>query len=408
MRFLICSLASHGFVYPSIGLGKGLQERGHEVALVTGCDFAGVIARAGLERIARSRVKDGPSFEIHLWYQPLSVAIQVKHLQHAIEQFRPDVLVGQQLCLAPFLMAEHLGLPLAVLGMAAYLWPASEELLSRPARSEQEARWCWRFADQTGYFNTMRELFKMPPSEADFRNTPLLGDLFLLRSVPELEGRADELPPKVHFVGDCLWEPEDESDEALKEWLREAAASGEPVLYVQQGATFNLERFWPHLLESCAAHGRRIVASVGRMHGELDSAGLPDGVLARPHVPQAAVLPHAAGVVCAANGTACLGALRHGVPLLLFPGGGEQLDVAERCVAAGAALSADPDGLDAASFGRLLDELLERDDLRHGAGRMGDAFRAEPPFAHAVSLIDQLASTSDPVLRESSDVAATA
>ena len=400
MRYLICSLASHGFVYPAIGLGRALQARGHEVALVTGCDFSEVIESAGLRRIERSPVKDGASFEIHLWYQPLSVAIQVKHLQHAIKQFEPDVLVGQQICLSPFLMAEHLGLPLGVIGMGAYLWPACEELLTRPARTDQEARWFWRFDDQMRYYNTMRELFKLPPSDADFRHTPLLGDLFMLRSVPQLEGRADELPSKVHFVGDCLWEPEHEADDELTSWLQDAAGSGEPVLYVQQGATFTLERFWPHLMKLCEDRKLRIVAAVGRMHGELDVVSLPPGVFARPHLPQGAVLPFADGVVCAANATASLGALRHGVPLLLFPGGGEQPDVADRCVAAGAALSAQSEGLTPSSLGRLIDELLASDDLRRGAGRLRTALVAEPPFERAATLLEQLATSSKPVLRE--------
>jgi len=43
MRFLCCALASHGFVYPAIGIAQVLRQHGHEVAFVTDFTFNDIL-----------------------------------------------------------------------------------------------------------------------------------------------------------------------------------------------------------------------------------------------------------------------------------------------------------------------------------------------------------------------------
>jgi len=81
-RFLFCSLASHGFLHPLIGLARELSGRGHQVAFVTDPAFAPDLEAVGLPRIGRSATADGPSFTLPIWYQPLAAAIQVKHIEY--------------------------------------------------------------------------------------------------------------------------------------------------------------------------------------------------------------------------------------------------------------------------------------------------------------------------------------
>ena len=124
MRFLFCSLASHGFVYPAIGIAEVLRRRGHKVAFVTDLTCRDTLGQAGFARIPRGNT-DGPSFQVKHWAEPLAVAIQVKHIEYALEQFNPDVMLGQQLTLGPLIAGDRHRLPVAMLGLAAYLWPAS-------------------------------------------------------------------------------------------------------------------------------------------------------------------------------------------------------------------------------------------------------------------------------------------
>src|SRR5215475_11082014 len=121
MRFLLCSLDSPGFLYPAIGIAKSLRQRGHEVAFAADSSCFERLSREGLSRIPRGS-QDGESFQVAIWTQPVAVAIQVKHIEYALKQFDPDVLVGQQLTLGPLLAGEKWGLPVAVLGFCTYLW----------------------------------------------------------------------------------------------------------------------------------------------------------------------------------------------------------------------------------------------------------------------------------------------
>ena len=122
MKFLFCPISSHGFVYPLIGIAKALRSNGHEVAFATGDDFEFILREQGIPRISRGD-KDGPSFHIGTWAKPLSVGIQVKHIEYAINRFPADVLVTTQLALGPLIVGEMLKLPVAVLGLASYIWP---------------------------------------------------------------------------------------------------------------------------------------------------------------------------------------------------------------------------------------------------------------------------------------------
>ncbi|HEX3131110.1 MAG TPA: hypothetical protein VH394_27490, partial [Thermoanaerobaculia bacterium] len=263
MKFLFCSLATPGMLFPSIGIALALRQRGHQVAFATHAVAGATLESAGLHRIPRGD-DDGASFQIEFWGLPLSIAMQVKHVEYALQRFQPDVIVSQQLALGPLLAAERHSLPIAVVGLAAYLWPASEALLHRPPETLRERRNLWRYEETTQIYNQVRGLFGMPPREGDFRSTPLLGDLFLLQSTAELEGDADDLPERVHLVGACLWEPEEE-DPDLERWIEEAVAAGESILYVHHGRSFDLPSLWPMIIEVLGARSVRVAASTLRM-----------------------------------------------------------------------------------------------------------------------------------------------
>src|SRR5262245_4931034 len=143
MRYLFCSLASPGFVLPSAGIALELRARGHEIAFATSQSAGEMLAGAGFERIPRG-AKDGDSFQTPQWAQPLSIAIQVKHVEHAIEQFSPDVLVGQMLTLGPLVAAARSRLPVVVVGHAVYLWPTWSGDPPQPSDSERRLAWRYR------------------------------------------------------------------------------------------------------------------------------------------------------------------------------------------------------------------------------------------------------------------------
>jgi MGT family glycosyltransferase len=385
-----------------MGIAKELQRRGHATAFATNRFFESVLLHAGLERIPRTEL-DGASFQTELWFEPLAVGIQVKHVEYALRVFEPDVIVGHQLTLGPTLVSERWNIPLAVLGFSCYLWP-SMHLLHREPTTDSERRAIWRFNGVSENYTSLRKMYGLPVRQTSFIDTPMLGDVFLVQSVLELQRDIDALPSTVHLTGACLWEPAHDDSE-LTEWIREAKNADAPIIYAQQGRVFEFQRFWPALVEALKDTRIRVVASTSRMDGDYGS--IPENFFVRPHVPQRAVLPHARLVICTGNSAAVQGSLTYGVPMLLAPAGGEQLEVAEQCAAAGVARVIPANDVTTDGLRRAVEEIFEDGSYCEHCVRLREAFGRHDACGKAAELCELLASTRRPVLRNGGFVCGT-
>ncbi len=385
MRYLFCSFATHGFIHPSIVIALELRRRGHEVAFATAPSMAPLLDRVEIPRLPRGD-KDGDSFLVHLCGHPIETMRQVRHIEHALERFPADVIVGQSLTLGPPIAAERKGVPLAMIGLAAYIWPTRSS--ARPAKHTAYVR--ARYDEFRKSFDLTRYTFGLEVCGPDPVETPLLGDLFLLRSAPALEGEVESLPAQVQFVGDCLWDP-GLADPALDSWLDAADAAELPIVYAQPGRISNVQHLWTSVRSALAGEPMRVAASVGRTERvELDA---PANFFARIHVSQDAVLPRARAAISTGTTTSVLGALRYGVPLLLIPGGGggEQVDLAARCVEAGVGIRIDPAAVTEESLRVAVRTLVhEGDAMRARARAMGERLAETGGAVRAAELLEAL------------------
>lgn len=361
-----------------------MQSRGHEVAFVTGPAFTEILRDEGLERVPRGN-KDGPSFEVKNWFNPIPIAIQVKHIEYAIEMFGADALVTTQLGLGPLIAGETRRLPVSILGFATYLWPLWP--LDHKPQSQAEERLAWRYRDMMGYYNGARTALGLSPINVDHLMNPLLGDLFMIQSVPELEKNAYDLPHNAHFVGSCGWEPESD-DPALAEWIEQSSAAHEPLIYVQVGRSFETPSYWPHLRDALMDKPLCVAAAVDRMDGEVGAT--PKNFFVRGHLPQRKVLQHASGMISTGHTTSVLGALTHGVPSILLPSGSASDDIAQHCERAGAALCFENVPIDTAFFENAVNELLANESLRQHAESLRDAFAKAGGPTRAAELVEQM------------------
>ncbi|MBV9109281.1 MAG: hypothetical protein JO306_07740, partial [Gemmatimonadetes bacterium] len=198
-------------------------------------------------------------------------------------------------------------------------------------------------------------------------------------------------PAPVYEVGPCLWEPPDSRDawDALRSRFPDPDA---PVVYVQQGRTFRSPGFWAQLVEALAGEPVQVVASTGRMDEPVGV--LPPNFVAEPHVPQGMVMRRARAVVAGGTTTPVLGALVHGLPAVLLPGGGEMVDNTEKVVSAGCALSLDPRGLTPAALKQAIRQVLDDVEMRRKCREIRRAMAPAAGFGMAAERIDQLAATS--------------
>ncbi len=382
MRALFCSLDKPGLLLPAMGLAAALRSRGHRVAFAADRGAEPLLARAGFERVPRDD-RDGRSFETELWSRPLAVALQLRHIEHALARFAPDLLVGQALTLGPLLARERHGLPVAIQGHATYAWPCGQAPLATEQRRERRQRTMLRLLAEA------RAAARLPPRAAITDDHPLHGDAFFLRSVRELHGPA-RLPPRAHLVGACLWEPGGEDpDDQLAAWLAAARRAGAPMAYVHHGHSFGGDRFWRSLAEAAAAGGLWIAAATG---GEAELARrMPAGTFhLRRQLHPGPVLRHADLMIGSAGSTPVLGALSHGLPCLLVPGGDEQRDLAEQVAGSGSGRILHPRELTPAALQRAVAEVMADGSLRRQARALQQAFARCPGFAASADLLERL------------------
>ena len=400
MKFLFSPMGTHGFVFPAIGIAKELQRRGHEIAFVTSRSFSELLKREGLKRIPNGR-RDRHSFKIQRWAEGRDVWGQVKHIDIGLEEFKPDALVGSLLGFGSIFSGKIHNLPTAVIGTSTYLMATPQILEHLESLNASERRSLYRSKDFCKTYNEVGGLFHIQPmSEEDFiADTPLLGDLFLLQNLPNLVDSLEELPQKVHLVGSCNWDTSF-VDPDLENWLNQVKRSGEPVLYVQPGAQFNDFSFWPFLVDALAGRSIKIAASIGRKGANVnDLPSYPENFFVRDHVSQAQVIPYADGVVTEGRSTIVLGALAHGVPLMLVPEGGEEIECAEMCLRVGVCVGINPKDVSVKTMKETVDELILRKDIKENARRVGALFEKNNGHQNAADLIELLGRASCPIYR---------
>lgn len=401
MRFLFCSLTSPGYLNPAIGLAMKLREWGHEVAFVSDLEAEAPLRQQRLRRLPRSD-ESHAAFYVSRWSGSGEIVLQFKHILGAVREFRPDVMVGQHLTMGAFMVREMFSIPLAVIGLASYLWPATRH---DPIGCRRDGTRQWRYDESLRICNEAKALFGGRPISSDQQNL-FLGDLYLLRTIPELVEEGDDLPSCVHLVGSCLWEEQDAVNSTLNEWLEAAVQSGAPIVYAQQGRLFSEHEFWQSIVEVSRDSGPFVAASTGRMNQPVGE--LPPSVFARSYVPQGRVLRYARAMIGSANTTAVLGALTAGVPSLLIPSGGEQYDLSRICTSAGVAMELDLKKASPETLKDAITVLLSDNERAFNARRIANAFRRRDSFDAACKLLVELAQQKTPVRRSDCDALAEA
>ncbi|MEX2262163.1 MAG: hypothetical protein WD696_09440, partial [Bryobacteraceae bacterium] len=118
MRYLFCTLANPGSLGPSVAIARNLTHRGHQVAFVSAPPAVAWLEKENLTYIPC--VSHRPTgFDARLWYDIGGTTCQCAYIADAVQAFVPDVLIGHQLTLGPHIIHEMLGIPLAVIGLAA-------------------------------------------------------------------------------------------------------------------------------------------------------------------------------------------------------------------------------------------------------------------------------------------------
>jgi UDP:flavonoid glycosyltransferase YjiC (YdhE family) len=373
VRLLFSCRPLTGHLHPLLPLASAAAARGHAVAFATGESVLEDVRGRGfaafgvgpgheareefLRRFPDIRSRP-PAEHRALFFAELFVGLELPArlpaLTAVIGRFEPDLLVHDLAEPAAPLAATLAGLPYATSGYGPLPPPAIVAAAAAAAQTH------WRAAglEPRGHAGLFEHCYLDPCPPALQR--PEIGEL------PVQPVRLTPLPE------------------------RPPPAGRPKAVYVTFGTIWNrdLSQF-----ETVLAGLRHIRAEViVTLGADADPAALgpqPAGVQVHRFVPQAEVLPRCDAVVSHGGSGTVMGALAHGLPLLVLPQGADQYDNAASVVAAGAGLS-----LSAPSAPAIADavmRLLSDAALRAAARRVGEEIAALPSPDVAVARLEELA-----------------
>lgn len=413
-RYLFTTWEGGGHVQPLLLAACDLQERGHQVLILSDACNASDAAALNLpfqtwttapsqagKRREDDRLKD------HEADNPLEVIQRLidrvmagpalayaRDTLVAVDAFMPDAIVSQELLLGVMAAAEARALPLAL--FAANIWslptlPGVPPFGAGmpPATSDVERA-------MHGMVTQMsRGLFQiglpaLNVTRAELGLSPL-DDLFAqldsARSILIATSRAfdfapDPLPLPFAYAGPYLADPA---------WVEpaEAPKGDAPLVLVSFSSLYQAQE--ATLRTVITALGRLPVRGLVTTGPTLDPTEFPapENVSVVRSAPHEALLDRTAVFVTHAGHGSTLRPLMAGVPLLCLPMGRDQNDNAARVVARDAGLRLAPDASVEAVMAAMTD-LLENPSYRQAARLLGDAVRNDQVNRSAAILLESL------------------
>lgn len=333
LRVLFTFAGGQGHLNPMLPLASLLGEAGHQVAV------------AGQDSVVENMTSFGsvfpyPSANHVLDDQTTGVLVQpdlnhefgvigdyfVSRLGHTnaqrvgeiIQQWRPRLLVCDEMDFGAMVAAERFEVPLVIVNVIASGGLTRPDHVAEPLRA-------------------LRESFGLGP---DPRLSMLEGDLVVAPFPPSFRDPSFPLPQTaVSIRSETRNGP---GDHPAVDWLR--AGSEQTRIYFTLGTVFNTESgdLCTRVLEGLQELPARILATVGT---NIDPSSIPisaANVRIERFVPQSLVLPVVDLVVNHGGSGSVIGALAHGIPLIVIPLGADQELNAHRVEALGAGLKLDP------------------------------------------------------------------
>lgn len=430
-RFLIGTIPIIGHVSPAVPIARELVNRGHDVCWYTGQAFQSTVEKTGarfapiLSWFDYSDLKNVPpslmeQHEANQGLQRLKFDLknffidpalgQAKDLSEILDGFPADVLVADSMFLGVSWVAEQKGLPWAEFGASALALSSRDtapfgpglqpsNTLFRRLRN-QGLRWFFQqtlLRELRTYTNNLRSQVGLPASHVHFfdKISPFL---YLSPSIPEFEYPRRDLPPQVHFIGPLLSPAPAEFTPPA--WWDELAGS-KPVIHVTQGtvSTNSAELLVP-TLQAMEHEDVLVVATTGGAAIDtLKLTPLPANARIEPFIPHAHLLPHVDVMVTNGGYNGVQMALANGVPLVVAGQTEEKPEIAARVEWAKVGINLrtrtpSPDQIKDA-VKTLLANSSYRTRIKHLQTKM-QQYNAP---AIAATLLEQLATTKQPVLR---------
>ena len=378
MRILFSFVGGTGHYEPLAPLARAAQAAGHSVRfacrpsmvpVVEADHFSAVAAGPDIEDLAAVAPLAQPdaTSEDRVLRDGFARRTAIRRAADLIalgHEHRPDLMVSDEVDYGAIIAAECLGIPHATVLVLVAGSFATADLLSEP-------------------LNEVRSHFGLMP---DPDLLMLEGHLVLAPFPVSFRDPAYPLPKTACAFRPAVLERRDVRSHTDL-WV-----GPRPRIYVTLGTIFNMESgdLFARILGGLAELPVEVIATVGRQRDPAELGAKPSNVRIERFMPQADVLPGCDLVVCHGGSGSVIGALAHGVPLLLFPMGADQPHNAVRCRALGVGRVLDPVHADPAAIRDATAEMLADSAYRERAQEIRRETLALPDVSTVIAKLEAL------------------
>ncbi len=414
MRIVIIAPGSRGDVQPYIALGKGLQNAGHYIRLVSHSNFESLVKSYGLEfwsfgNDVRDAVENSEMRELtEKGNFLLLMAKMAKEAQREALRFAEGGLMaaqGMDIVLSGMgglyigiAIAEKLDIPLVqayvvpftpTQELSSVLTPKLPTLLNRFSHQlTRQLMWQgFRSADTIA----RKKVLNIPAA-------PLLGpyNSKTMHNMPILYGFSPSVIPapsdwddNIHITG--YWFVDELDDWQPPAALLDFLQSGSPPVYIGFGSMSNRnpEQITDLVIQALALTNQRAILLSG--WGGLQKANIPDSIFMIDAIPHSWLFPRVSAVIHHGGASTTAAGLNAGVPSVIIPFFGDQPFWGQRVADLGVGSKPIPrKKLTAERLANAIREVVTNEDMRQRAIKLGKQIQTENGIKSAVEIFDKL------------------
>jgi UDP:flavonoid glycosyltransferase YjiC (YdhE family) len=395
MRILLTTRGSAGHVMPLAPFGLAAQRAGHLVLVAAQRQHELNVARTGLPftltddpdpavfagmqpRLQRMGIEEANDAMVAEYFARHDTAAMLPGLREIAETWEPDVIVREVWEYGSTLVADLYDIPIVRVGLGLACVEERSIALAAPAVDAARA--------EAG--------LAADPAGDRMRDTPLY------TMMPAALDKPGSAPPAIRRFRQAEPVLTTRDSAPLPDWW---PATGDPLVYLSLGSVAGKPHmtYFPALyrraIDALAPLPIRVLITLGDAPDPRALGPLPPNVHVERWVPQEAVLPHTSVAISHGGYGSTLGALAHGVPLVVLPLFSMDQWVNAEAVArvgAGVALGADhssravldlPDAPTLDGLAPAVMRLLADGAARGRAGEIAASMAALPPVEAAIA-----------------------
>ncbi|MCZ6857395.1 MAG: glycosyltransferase [Gemmatimonadetes bacterium] len=413
-HFLFNPVGSHGDVHPFLGIAKAMQERGHDVSVLTAETFRDVAEKAGL-RFA-SHLEDTVFQELledpDLWHPRKGAGILLRsmaeHLRQAYEclseAYEPGrtVIVAASLAFGARIFQDKHNAPVVSMHLAPsafrtmHLQPAAipgKDASGWPVPLKQLMWWAIdrllldRHIEPT--VNAFRTELGLPTISRPFKDWLHSPDLTIGLFPKWFAPAQPDWPEQVRLTGFPLFDEvgQHQLDPGLERFLGKGTP---PIAFTPGSAHRHAAEFFSAAIDATDKLGRTCLLFT--RHGDQIPRDLPDHARHEAFVPFSTVLPRCAAIVHHGGVGTCAQGLAAGIPQLIMPMGFDQPDNVTRLQRLGVASWVVPQRFTGDRVAGALNELLTSEKVAESCRRWKEELATTDPVRETCELIEAVGS----------------